>query len=91
MTEEALSHHESGMLSNKIFNQRINSDSTFELGKFSVPEDFIAKLENLPSLSSSTRLLIDEALRRSNGNQTIAAKLLGISKQALSRRLKNMK
>jgi DNA-binding protein Fis len=33
-------------------------------------------------------LLIDEALKRSNGNQSIAALSLGISRQALNKRLK---
>jgi DNA-binding protein Fis len=32
--------------------------------------------------------LIDEALERSNGNQSIAALSLGISRQALNKRLK---
>jgi DNA-binding protein Fis len=32
-------------------------------------------------------MLVAEALRRANGNQTIAARLLGISQQALSKRL----
>ncbi|HRY18713.1 MAG TPA: helix-turn-helix domain-containing protein, partial [Candidatus Competibacteraceae bacterium] len=36
-----------------------------------------------------TDLLIQEALRRSGGNQTAAAKLLGISQQALSKRLRS--
>ena len=33
------------------------------------------------------RTLIEEALRRSEGNQSIAARLLGISRQALNKRL----
>jgi DNA-binding protein Fis len=33
-------------------------------------------------------LLIDEAMKRSNGNQSIAALSLGISRQALNKRLK---
>lgn len=41
----------------------------------------------LPSLKEATERLIEEALRRSQGNQAIAAGLLGISPQALSKRL----
>ena len=43
---------------------------------------------NLPTIQETVRALINEALNRSNGNQNAAAKLLGISPQALSRRLK---
>ena len=42
----------------------------------------------LPSIKEATQLLVDEAMRRANGNQSAAAKLLGISQQALSKRLK---
>ncbi|HCB13479.1 MAG TPA: hypothetical protein DEP36_07940 [Gammaproteobacteria bacterium] len=44
---------------------------------------------HMPTLKQATDLLIQEALRRSSGNQTAAAKLLGISQQALSKRLRS--
>jgi DNA-binding NtrC family response regulator len=44
--------------------------------------------ETLPTLAHVTQALIDEALRRAEGNQSVAADLLGISHQALSKRLK---
>ncbi|MCB1781880.1 MAG: hypothetical protein KDJ34_17695 [Candidatus Competibacteraceae bacterium] len=44
---------------------------------------------HMPTLKQATDLLIQEALRRSGGNQTAAAKLLGISQQALSKRLRS--
>ena len=34
-------------------------------------------------------LLVNEALSRSGGNQTVAARLLGITQSALSKRLKS--
>lgn len=40
-----------------------------------------------PTIDDTTDQLIDEALRRTNGNQSRAAKLLGISRQALNKRL----
>ncbi|MBN1141806.1 MAG: sigma-54-dependent Fis family transcriptional regulator [Deltaproteobacteria bacterium] len=47
-----------------------------------------AALERLPALKEAARDLIEEALRRSGGNQRLAARLLGITPQALSGRLK---
>ncbi len=41
----------------------------------------------LPTLKEAEELLIAESLRRSNGNQGIAATLLGITRQALNKRL----
>jgi DNA-binding NtrC family response regulator len=43
----------------------------------------------LPTLKEAASMLIDEALRRTGGNQSRAAELLGITHQALSRRLKS--
>ena len=45
----------------------------------------------LPSIRAANQSLIDEALKRSGGNQTAAAQVLGISQQALSKRLKKQK
>lgn len=42
----------------------------------------------LPTIQMAVHALIQEALVRANGNQNTAAKMLGISPQALSRRLK---
>lgn len=44
--------------------------------------------ERFPTLKQVTELCVTEALKRSKGNQNIAARLLGISPQALSKRLK---
>ena len=44
--------------------------------------------EKLPTLKELTERLIEEALSRAKGNQAIAAGLLGITPQALSKRLK---
>jgi DNA-binding NtrC family response regulator len=41
-----------------------------------------------PTLTALTEYAIDQALERTDNNQSQAAKLLGISKQALSKRLK---
>ena len=43
---------------------------------------------HLPTLDRADAMLIDEAMRRSGGNQTLAAKMIGISRQTLIRYLK---
>ena len=47
--------------------------------------------ESLPTIKEATRRLVCEAMDRSSNNQSRAALMLGISQQALSKRLKNMK
>lgn len=45
----------------------------------------------LPTLEESATLLVYEALQRCQNNQTIAARLLGITRQALNQRVKKLK
>jgi DNA-binding NtrC family response regulator len=52
------------------------------------PRGVIGFGESLPTIQQSVKMLVQEALDRSAGNQTAAARLLGISQQALSKRLK---
>jgi len=44
--------------------------------------------EEIPTLGEAVEQLVGEAMRRSDNNQTIASRLLGISQPALSKRLK---
>ena len=44
--------------------------------------------ERLPSLTEAVEQLVAEAMRRSDNNQTMASRILGISQPALSKRLK---
>ena len=45
--------------------------------------------EKLPTIKQATLMLVTEAMKRANGNQTLAANMLGISRQALSKRIKS--
>jgi transcriptional regulator with PAS, ATPase and Fis domain len=44
--------------------------------------------QSLPSLTEIGDLLIEEAMLRAKGNQSIASRLVGISQPALSKRIK---
>jgi DNA-binding protein Fis len=48
-----------------------------------------AQLERLPTFTEVIELLVEEGMIRASGNQTIAARLLGVSQPALSKRLKS--
>ena len=45
-------------------------------------------VRNLPTLKDAEERLIAEALKRAGGNQSIAAGILGVTRQALNRRLR---
>lgn len=45
----------------------------------------------LPTIAQATRALIQEALHRAEGNQSLAARMLGVSPQALSQKLKRLR
>lgn len=49
--------------------------------------EYLASIERIPELRDAARLLIAEALSRTNGNQTSAARILGMTRSALSKRL----
>ncbi len=50
--------------------------------------DVLQFSDRLPTIKDATDLLVKEAMRRSSGKQTVASRMLGISQQALSKRLK---
>ena len=89
---DAVSIHTTGKLSMDLFKTHIAkkhpispadaADSHPDKGKI------VSFSNQLPTLKQIEQLLIDEALKRSNRNQSIAALSLGISRQALNKRLK---
>jgi DNA-binding NtrC family response regulator len=93
MIFEAVSSQTSGKLSMDTFKSHImvkkqlpsNIDSTATIPSEGLRVSFS---DQLPTLKQIEQMLIDEAMKRSNGNQSIAALSLGISRQALNKRLK---
>lgn len=95
MIFDALSQHSSGILSlesirRKIsdFNQDRNSKNNHSNIYSDFDEDTIAYPGRFPTLKEAEESIINEALKRAEGNQTIAAELLGISRRALNNRLR---
>lgn len=92
MVFDAMSRHRSQMLSMSSFASYITdtgAGSAVETASGAV--EHIIFPDKLPTLKGASDLLIDEALRRTEGNQSMAAKLLGITSSALNMRLKKKK
>lgn len=93
MIFDALSIHKSRTLSMdsfKAYLRGVSPDLDDDPGEpASHPEKTpFSEMTKLPTLKESGYLLVMEALRRANGNQAIAADMLGITRQALNWRLK---
>jgi transcriptional regulator with GAF, ATPase, and Fis domain len=95
MVYDAVSNHRSKMLSTKIFKEHIARNSTGLSQTMTKngdnQENWISNLEVLPTLKDAGRSLIIEAMRRTGNNQSVAARILGVTPQALSSRLKRDK
>jgi DNA-binding NtrC family response regulator len=97
MCYDAVSTHKAGVLSMSTFREAISRETGSLPETPSLPEaalatpDFLSPDQPLPSIREAERLLIEEALRRTDGNQTMASQLLGITRQTLNRHLKAMR
>ena len=90
MVYDAVSTHSGGTLAMETFKKNMGlnrKESKEEVQRGDNPFSFLNKL---PTLSYASEMLIREAMERSNDNQSIASKLIGISQPALSKRLKQI-
>jgi len=94
MVFDAVAQNDNGILPLVVFRNHISRAVRLEQAKHStggqnegIPITFT---DPLPTIKQATRLLVEEAMHRAGNNQSTAASLLGISQQALSKRLKNM-
>jgi len=92
MVFDSVSSHRSGKLSMDIFKSHIfqkppapNKEQPQQLQREGVSVTFS---ERLPTLKELEQNLVEEAMRRAGGNQSIAALSLGITRQALNKRLR---
>jgi DNA-binding NtrC family response regulator len=92
---DATSRHKDGILPLEVFKAHIRRHRTREGLVAGDEEDSAAHGQErlvfprkLPTIKQAADLLVAEAMKRANGNQTIAASMLGITQQALSKRMK---
>ena len=93
MAYDAISTHKSKILSTKRFQLHMEQERVLP-GRDSTrdrpaPEPSFQITGTLPTLKQATQDLITEAMRRTDNNQSMAARLLGISRQTLVRHLKS--
>ena len=92
MVWDAVSNHKFGKLSLNVFKRHIRtSDPAIGLESKNIANHqnrLVTFGERLPTLKQAENFLIEEAMRRSGTNQAVAAMHLGISRQALNRRIR---
>jgi len=92
MVFDSVSSHRSGKLSMDLFKSHIfqkppapEKERPQQVQREGVSVSFS---DRLPTLKELEQNLVDEAMRRAGGNQSIAALSLGITRQALNKRLR---
>jgi DNA-binding NtrC family response regulator len=91
MIFDALVQHRSGDLPHSVIQNHITRGRQAESAVPHHPSTAMTPVtfsDPLPTIKEATRLLIETALERTDNNQSQAAAMLGISQQALSKRLK---
>jgi two-component system, NtrC family, nitrogen regulation response regulator GlnG len=87
MVFDAVTRHKGTVLSLQSFREATGASSSPIDAEPIEPSIDATFPDKLPTLSQAEDDLITEALRRADGNQGVAAGLLGISRQALNKRL----
>jgi DNA-binding NtrC family response regulator len=91
MVFDAVSNHTEGILSTRQFSKAMgrtdNSQVADSPTSRPLAESLFSDKSHLPTLKEAENALVSEALKRAAGNQSIAAGILGISRQALNRRV----
>ncbi len=81
MVHDAISRYKKGPITSNLF-KGLNISGSENQGKNSL---------SLPTLKEASRKLVEKAMKQTRGNQSAAAGILGISQQALSKRLQKIK
>ena len=83
MVYDAMSRYQGGSISADLFKGFVHTGSG---GKQAMSSD-----PGLPTLKQAANALVEKAMAHTGGNQSAAAKILGISQQALSKRLQKLR
>lgn len=83
---DAVGKHGTGVMSLDAFRKVIGGGKPAAASKNKHPEKLMFGAE-LPSMKEIRRLLVDEAMKRAENNRTVAAQLIGITRQSLSQYL----
>ncbi|GFO62214.1 sigma-54 dependent transcriptional regulator [Geomonas paludis] len=86
MVFDAVSTHKERMLSMDSFAKAISAGGG--VAERAPDQNPFAGFEPLPTFANAANYLLEEAMNRAGGNQTLAARLLGISQPSLWKRLK---
>lgn len=91
MLYDAVSQHTSKVMSLSVISEIINKNIK-EIVATEINNEtclnYFHDFDNLPSIKEVEDQLVQEALNRTEGNQSIAAKMLGISRQTLNKKIK---
>jgi len=95
MILNAVSTHKSKILSLEVFKNVIFKKGNIKKSPTSQfmedSKSLVSFSKQLPTLKQVDQLLIKEAMKRAQGNQSLAARMLGITRQALNNRLNLLK
>ena len=99
MVYDAVSRHEKGILSLKVFQEKIEKNTGQSSSAFNVENgaDAVSHKEKkvyfgdfLPTLAELEEIYLKEVMRRSGGNKSIAAKLVGMERKTFAYRLQRL-
>lgn len=92
MVFDAVARHTSGVISMESFKEAIGKErASFGRALAGDKDDSGASYERFPTLKEAESDLIARAMKLSGGNQGIAASMLGMTRQALNKRLSRSK
>jgi DNA-binding NtrC family response regulator len=91
MVFDAVSVHREKMLSMETFVRAVSRGGESPAPVPSSRQNPFAGFVDLPTFAEAAGFLVAEAMHRAGGNQTLAARLLGISQPALNKRLKGLR